>query len=219
MANYQLTVEPRTETGKSYARKLRADQKIPAIIYGSGNPAVNIEVTMREAERALAASGSLINLDLGGESKTVIVKDTHRDPVRGTLLHLDFHEIDLTKKLEITVPVRVIGEEARVNDGGVLTILLWELTVLCLPTEIPEAIEVDISELELEQTIMVEELEIPEGVEILEEPDEAVVRVGIPEMVLEEEDEEEEELDEDGEPIEGEEGEDAEEESDEEADE
>lgn len=218
MANYQLTVEPRTETGKSYARKLRADQMIPAIIYGSGNPAINIEVTMREAERALAASGSLINLDLGGESKTVIVKDIHRDPVRGTLLHLDFHEIDLTKKLEITVPVRVVGEEARANDGGVLTLLLWELTVLCLPTDIPESIEVDVSELELEQTIMVEELEVPEGVEILEELDEAVVRVGIPEMILEEEDDEEE-LDEDGELIEGEEGEETEAEADEETEE
>ncbi|MDI9412460.1 MAG: 50S ribosomal protein L25 [Bacillota bacterium] len=215
MANYQLTVEPRTETGKSYARKLRATQKIPAIIYGSGNPAINIEVGSRDAERALSASGSLINLDLAGDSKTVIVKDVHRDPVRGTLLHLDFHEIDLTKKLEITVPVRALGEDARVNDGGVLTLLLWEVTVSCLPTDIPEAIEVDVSELELDQTITVAELNVPAGVEILDDADEAVVKVDIPEMVLEED---EEELDEDGEAVEGEETEEEEEaEADEEA--
>lgn len=103
MANYQLTVENRTETGKSYARKLRADQKIPAVVYGSGNPAINIEVSIREAEKALASHGSLINLMLGGDSKTVIVKDIHRDPVKGGLLHLDFHEVDMSKKLEITV--------------------------------------------------------------------------------------------------------------------
>ncbi|HHU62226.1 MAG TPA: 50S ribosomal protein L25, partial [Natronincola sp.] len=132
-----------------------------------------------------------------------------------TLLHLDFHEIDLTKKLEITVPVRALGEDARVNDGGVLTLLLWEVTVSCLPTDIPEAIEVDVSELELDQTITVAELNVPAGVEILDDADEAVVKVDIPEMVLEED---EEELDEDGEAVEGEETEEEEEaEADEEA--
>jgi len=215
MANYQLTVENRTETGKSYARKLRADQKIPAVVYGSGNPAINIEVSIREAEKALASHGSLINLMLGGDSKTVIVKDIHRDPVKGGLLHLDFHEVDMSKKLEITVPIRVLGEEARPNDGGVVNTLLWEVTVSCLPTDIPEAIEVDVSALEIDQVINVGELQLPAGVEIIEDADEAVVKVDIPEMVLEED---EEELDEDGEAVEGEETEEEEEaEADEEA--
>lgn len=189
MANYQLTVESRTGTGKSYARKLRADQKIPAVVYGSGNPAVNIQVAVRDVERALAASGSLINLDLDGATKTVIVKDIHRDPVRGTLFHLDFHEIDLTKKLEITVPIRITGEDGRPSDGGVVTTLLWEVTVSCLPTEIPESITVDVADLELDEVISVAELQLPAGVEVLEEPDEAVVKVDIPELEVEEDEE------------------------------
>ena len=190
MANYQLTVENRTETGKSYARKLRADQKIPAVVYGSGNPAINIEVSIREAEKALASHGSLINLMLGGDSKTVIVKDIHRDPVKGGLLHLDFHEVDMSKKLEITVPIRVFGEEARPNDGGVVNTLLWEVTVSCLPTDIPEAIEVDVSALEIDQVINVGELQLPAGVEIIEDADEAVVKVEIPSLVIEEDEDE-----------------------------
>lgn len=201
MANYQLSVEERTQTGKSYARKLRANEKTPAVIYGSGKESTIVEVATRDMERALSAHGSLIDLSLGEAKRTVLVKDIHRDPVRGTLQHIDFHEIDLTKKLEIVVPIRVVGEEQRPNDGGVVQILLWEVEVSCLPTDIPEAIIVDVSEVELESTINVEELELPAGVEILVDADEAVVKVGIPaEIDLGEEDEE---LDE---PVEGEEG-------------
>ncbi|NLJ80742.1 MAG: 50S ribosomal protein L25 [Firmicutes bacterium] len=201
MANYQLAAEPRTETGKASARQLRAGEKIPAVLYGSGLPAANLAVLTKDAERALAvAGGGLIDLELNGESKTVIIKEIQKDPVRGDLLHLDFHEIDLTKKLEITVPIRVFGEEQRPSDGGVVTTLLWEVTVLCLPSDIPEAIEVDVSDLELDNVINVDELVLPPGVEILEEADEAVVKVDIPSLELEEEvedEEDEEEIDED----------------------
>ncbi len=180
MANYQLTVEERTQTGKSYARKLRANEKIPAVIYGSGKDSTTIEVVVREVEKAMASAGSLIDLNFGGSTRTVIVKDMHRDPVRGTLQHVDFHEVDLTKKLEIIVPIRVVGEEQRPNDGGVVQTLLWEVTVLCLPTDIPEAITVDVSAAALEDTINVEDLELPSGVEVLADADEAVAKVVIP---------------------------------------
>lgn len=194
MANYQLTVEERTQTGKSYARKLRANEKIPAVIYGSGKESTTIEVGVRDVEKALAAHGSLIDLNLKGATRTVLVKDTHRDPVRGTLQHLDFHEIDLTKKLEITVPIRVVGEDRRPNDGGVVQILLWEVEVLCLPTDIPESITVDVGEVELEETVNIEQLDLPSGVEVLLDADEAVVKVGIPAEVDLGEEEEVDEL-------------------------
>ena len=183
MGNYQLTVEERTQTGKSYARRLRANQMIPAVIYGSGNMATSIEVAVREVEKALASHGSLIDLNVGGATRTVIVKDIHRDPVRGTLQHLDFHEIDLSKKLEITVPIRVTGEDQRPSDGGVITTLLWEVEVLCLPTDIPDVIVVDVSDLGLEQSISVVDLRLPPGVEVLADADEAVVKVIIPAQV------------------------------------
>ncbi len=196
MANYQLTVERRNKIGKSHARQLRTGGRIPAVVYGSGKPAINLDVEIREAERALAAAGSLITLGLEGESKTVIVKEVHRDPVRGGLQHIDFHEIDLTKKLEISVPIRVFGEEQRASDGGVVTTLLWEVLVSCLPTDIPEMIEVDVSQMGIDDVINVEDLELPAGVEILEEPDEPVVRVGLPDLIVEEEEEVDEDLDE-----------------------
>ncbi|HBG02733.1 MAG TPA: 50S ribosomal protein L25 [Firmicutes bacterium] len=193
MANYQLTVEERTQTGKSYARQLRANEKLPAVIYGSGKGSTPIEVGVRDVEKALAAHGSLIDLNLGGTIRTVLVKDLHRDPVRGTLQHLDFHEIDLTKKLEITVPIRVVGEDLRPSDGGVVQTLLWEVEVLCLPTDIPEFIAVDVSGVQLEHTVNVEDLELPPGVEVLADLDEAVVKVGaIAEVDLGEDDELEE---------------------------
>lgn len=179
MANYQLIVEQRNETGKSYARKLRANEKIPAVIYGQGKQAVNIEAAVRDVEKALASHGSLIDLDLGGAKKTVIVKDVRRDPVRGTLQHMDFHEVDLSKKLETTVPIRVVGEEERGNDGGIVQVLLWEVAVLCLPTDIPDAIEVDVKNLALEQLISVGELQLPAGVEALTDADEAVVKINV----------------------------------------
>ncbi|NLJ75515.1 MAG: 50S ribosomal protein L25 [Firmicutes bacterium] len=190
MASYQLKVERREETGKSQVRKLRWDNMIPGIVYGSGGPALMVKADNREIEKALAASGSLINLSLGDETKTVIVKEVQRDPVRGDILHVDFHAIALDKKLEISVPVRAIGEENRPNDGGVVSTLLWEITVSCLPTDIPEAIVVDVSNLELDGVITVAELDIPEGVEVIEDPDEAVVKVDIPELIIETEEDE-----------------------------
>lgn len=202
MANYQLTVEERAQTGKGYARKLRADGKIPAVIYGSGKEATHIELAVREVERALSSSGSLIDLNLQGTTRTVIVKDIHREPVRATLQHVDFHEIDLTKKLETLVPIRVVGEDQRANDGGVVQTLLWEIEVLCLPTDIPNAIEVDVSELELDSTITLEDLVLPEGVEVIGDLDEAVLKVEIPEEVDLDEEDVDEILDEDEEPAE-----------------
>lgn len=193
MASYQLTVEKRTETGKSYARQLRRSGRIPAVVYGSGKAPVSLEVVVREMERALASAGSLINLELGGANKTVIIKDILRDPVKGDLRHIDFHEVDLTKTLQISVPIRVVGEERRVSDGGVVTTLLWEVEVSCLPTDIPEAIEVDVGDLEIDDVINVEELKLPEGVEIMEEAGEPVVKVDLPDLAVEETEEEDEE--------------------------
>src|SRR5690606_31284445 len=111
---------------------------------------------------------------------TAIVKDVHRDPVKGTLLHVDFYEVDLTKKLEVTVPIRIVGEDQRPSDGGVVETHLWELTVLCLPTDIPNAIEVDVSGLELDQGLTVGELQLPAGVEALSDADELVTKVVLP---------------------------------------
>lgn len=193
VANYQLAVEERFQTGKSYARQLRAAQKVPAVVYGPGNAPINIEVAVREVEKAMSSQGSLIELQFGGGSKTVIVKDLQRDPVRGALQHLDFHEVDLTKKLEITIPIRVVGEGERSSDGGILATLLWEIPVLCLPTDIPDALEVDVSGLGLDETFTVADLKLPQGVEVLAEAEEAIARINLPVQAKDDEADSEEE--------------------------
>lgn len=179
MANYQLTVEERTQTGKSIARKLRAAGKIPAVVYGAGE-STSIAVATREVEKALAAAGSLIDLNLAGGKKTVIVKDILKDPVRGELRHVDFQEVDLTKKLEVIVPLKLVGEEERTNDGGLVQALIWETPVLCLPTDIPDAIEVDVSGLEVGQSLTLGDLQLPEGVELVGDAEEVVVKIDLP---------------------------------------
>ncbi|HHT43796.1 MAG TPA: 50S ribosomal protein L25 [Firmicutes bacterium] len=180
MANYQLTVEERTQTGKSYARKLRAAGKTPGVVYGYGQSATQIEAETREVERAIASTGSLIDLKFADGKKTVIVKDVHRDPVKGQLWHVDFHEVDLTKKLEVTVPLRIVGEDERESDGGVVQTHLWELQVLCLPTDIPASIDVDVSSLAVDEFLTIGQLQLPEGVEALGDPEEMVVKIALP---------------------------------------
>lgn len=180
MKNFLLTVEERTGTGKSHNRKLRAEGKVPAVVYGYGQEATPLQVAERDAERMLSEPVNLVDLDLDGDITTVIVKDVHREPVKGKLLHVDFYAVDLTRKLEVTVPIRIVGEDRRPSDGGVVEQHLWEIPVLCLPTEIPNTIDVDVSELELDQGLTVGDLEFPEGVEPLGAADEFVVKMVLP---------------------------------------
>lgn len=177
MANYQLAVETRDKLGSASVRKMRRSNLIPAVIYGSGKPALPISVDLRSLEKALTTSGSLIDLAIGAEKKTVIVKDVQMEPVKGSILHVDFHEVALDRKLETVVPIRIINEDARPNDGGMVATLLWELAVTCLPADIPEAIEVDVQNLEVGSTLLVKDLSLPAGVEAVTDAEEAVVKV------------------------------------------
>ncbi len=205
MANYQLAVEPRDALGTALAKKLRRNRQIPGVVYGSGQPALPIAVELRALEKALAAGSSLIDLTVGDETKTVIVREVQYEPAKGTILHVDFYEVAMDQPIEIVVPIRIINEENRPNDGGVLTTLLWEVTVECLPRDIPEAIEVDVQNLAMGDTIAVKDLTLPEGVTIVADPEEAVVKVDAPAAAAEpaaEDEDAEAEPDEEGEPAE-----------------
>ncbi len=180
MANYQLAVEKRDKVGSSFVKKLRRKNKIPAIVYGAGKETMPITVELRALERALSESSTLIDLNIGDDTKTVLVRDVQYDPVKGNILHVDFHEVALDQKIETVVPIRIINEDQRPSDGGVVGTLLWEVTVSCLPTDIPEAIEVDVKDLELGATLLVQDLTLPEGVEVVTDPEEAVVKVDVP---------------------------------------
>jgi large subunit ribosomal protein L25 len=185
-----LTATARPRVGKQTAKQLRAAQRIPAIVYGGPGGPVAVAVPQRALVTLLRAQGggrnALVELTIEGAgdgARQVLLKATQADPVSGALLHADFQEIRLDRKLRVGVPIRVVGEAIGVKaKGGLLTQSLRELMVECLPTAIPEAVPVDVAQLDLGHAIHVRDLTAPPGVRILEEPDRAVVAVTSPMM-------------------------------------
>ena len=184
MSENAIVAEPREATGKGVARKLRAAGRIPAVVYGAGSEAQSLTVDPRELERLLHGSGAgmntLIDLAVGAQHDTVLVKELHRDPVRGQYLHADFYRVDLTKKIEVTVPVHLVGKAVGVDFGGVLDHPVREVTIECLPNQIPESLDVDVSALEVGMSIHVHEMTLPEGVDVKSDDQLAVATVVLP---------------------------------------
>ena len=184
---FDLAAEVRERAGKGPARQLRRSGRIPAVLYGQGECLLlsldPLAVTM--ILRAHAGSTALISLTVNGAQskavRTTLLRDFQEDPVTGEILHVDLFEISLTKPIRVKVPVSVVGGvPAGVKDGGLLHHNMRELLVECLPTVIPERVEVDASELVIGQGIHVRELKRIEGVKFLDEADQMVVRVAIP---------------------------------------
>lgn len=183
MAEVKLSVVKREGTGKGVARRTRAEGRVPGIVYGKGMTPVPVSVDRREFVTALqtdAGLNALLNLTLDGETVPTLAKDIQRDPVRGTLLHVDFVKVDLKQEVEVTVPVHVVGESPGVSEGGVLEQPLHEVTVRCLPQEVPESIEADISGLNIGDSLRVGALTETATFHILNDPEMAVVSILAP---------------------------------------
>jgi large subunit ribosomal protein L25 len=154
MAEVKLEVSRRESTGKGVARRSRAAGKVPGVVYGRGMDPVAIEVDRRQFIQALqtdAGMNVLLGLQIDGENITTLPRQLQRDPVRGTLLHADFVKVDLTVEVEAEIPVHLVGGEDSpgVREGGVLEHPLFTVHVRALPTDLPEAIEADVSGLEI----------------------------------------------------------------------
>lgn len=184
MAQNALSGEPRSDVGKGVARKLRAGGRIPAVVYGKGKGGEAIAVDPAELARVLQKSGSgmntLIDLSVGSRSATVLVKDLQRDPVRGRYLHADFYEVDLQKEVQVAVPLHFVGKAKGLEFGGIVEHPVRELEVACLPGAIPDAIEVDVTELMIGDSLHVREVAVPEGVRVVTDADLAVALVEQP---------------------------------------
>lgn len=201
----QLKAEPREESGKGVARRLRTDGRVPGVLYGPALETIPLSVEAHDLWQTLhteAGANVLVNLSLDGEEYLAMPREVQRDIVRGTLMHVDFLRIRRDVAIEVDVPVLLTGESKGVKEGGVVEHHLWELRLECLPTEVPESIPADISELEIGDSLPVSALVIPEGVTLLTPPEETVVSV-VPPPVLEVPEVEVEE--EEGEGVEGEE--------------
>ena len=203
MGEFALDVELRQETGKGVARKLRAAGRIPGVCYRRNAEPAAISLDPDNLKRLLRKASSGINtlFDLkvagGGDfdGREVLVKEIQRDPVSGEYLHADLFAVDITQKIHVSVPIHVIGTPAGVTMGGILDHALRELEVQCLPNAIPEEFNVDVSELEIGQSIHVRDLTIPEGIGVLSDTNLSIVSVVAPvaaeeEVVPEEEPEE-----------------------------
>jgi len=186
MGDVTFAVEARSERGKGAARKLRQRGLVPGVVYGGGREATAIALDVSGFERLLETSHGGINtlIDLAGDSavsgRTVIAKDLQREAVRGKITHVDFYEIDLKTKIEVSVPINLTGTPEGVVLGGVLDQQQREITLLCLPGGIPDEIEADVSGMELGDSLHISDLAVPANVEIHQDDALTVATVLIP---------------------------------------
>jgi large subunit ribosomal protein L25 len=179
-----VAAQSRTETGKNANRRLRASGMIPAVLYGLGRPAETLAV----APKALAAilrsghgESSLLDLEIGGTRRKVILKDFTVEPIKSQLLHADFYEVALDKPIVVRVHVELTGTPVGVKtQGGQLEFVTRELELQCLPLDIPEKIVIDVSELELGKNVRVHDVAVPKGVTFLSDPGLVIVHVVVP---------------------------------------
>lgn len=186
MATASITARPRTEVGKGAARSLRREGLVPAVIYGHGLDPLPLAVPARELERVLQTiswENTLINLQLGEHAPAaVLIREVQFHPFRPEVLHVDFMQITAGEKIEVEVPVEVVGLAPGVKNGGVLEQQLHSVRVWCDPSRIPEQIDVDVGGLEIGDSLHVSDLRLPE-IEILTEAT-TTLAVVVPPAVL-----------------------------------
>jgi large subunit ribosomal protein L25 len=168
----ELSVEPRGATGKGAVGRLRRRGLVPAILYGGGHAPLPLSVSPSELQRALhahASGGVLVGLRLPGERepRAAVVRELQFDPVRDSLLHVDFQAVRMDEEITVEVPIHVVGEAAGVKEqSGVLALLMRTIEVSCLPSLIPERVDVDVSPLRIHDVLTVADLRLPEGVRV-----------------------------------------------------
>lgn len=215
----EITAETRTELGKAASRRLRRlDSKVPAVVYGAGKEPQHITINANSINKSLEFENfysQVLSLSVDGKEQKVILKGLHRHPYKPKVMHLDFLRIKADEKLNVTIPIHFVGEEESpgLKAGGVVTHHINDLEISCLPANIPESIEVDISKMEMDDVIHLSEIKPPKNVELLaliqvtdDAHDQPVVSIHMPKI---QEEPEEVELEE-AEAAEGEEGAEAE---------
>jgi large subunit ribosomal protein L25 len=183
MAEVKLKAQKRETTGKGSARKVRSEGRVPAVLYGKNLDSVALDVDRREFVSALhtdAGMNVLLDIDVDGKRTLALTRELQRDPVRGTLLHADFVKVDRSQKVEVEVPVHLIGEAPGAKEGGVLEHPLFAVNVRCVVTNVPESIDADISRLQIGDALRVSELQVPDDTEVLNDPDTVVASVAAP---------------------------------------
>jgi large subunit ribosomal protein L25 len=197
MASANLKAEPRSTTGKGANRKMRAAGRVPAVVYGRNEDTRKLSLDAHALSRLLATvhvENTIVDLDIEGEGAVkALVREIQTHAHRDVVLHVDFYQIHAGEKVTVAIPLRFVGAAPGVKEGGMLQHTLDELEVRCLPAAIPEHFEIDITGLAIGDSVHVSAVSLPEGVELLEDPDRTVCTV-LPPTVIQEDEEEEEDV-------------------------
>jgi large subunit ribosomal protein L25 len=188
--NVDLQAKERAERGKNAARRLRASGMIPAVLYGDGDgkssplavPGKVVDYTLHHL-----GDNALYDIDLGGGTSTARIVDVQRDPVTGRLVHVDFAPVNMQERIEVTVPLHVVGESPGAEEGGVLQQVAYEVQVESLPGDIPQEITIDVSTLGMGDHLSLGDVALPAGVTLISDPEEIAVTVTAPTEITEEE--------------------------------
>lgn len=203
MEQKTLQAENRTELRSAASRRLRRAGRIPAVIYGS-HDALSISLDAHEFRRQfrVISESQIIRLTVDGTDHDVLIKDYQEDLISGDIEHIDFYEIEKGRMLRTNIAVHIEGSAIGAREGGILEHLLHSIEIECLPKDIPENLSVNVEELDIGDSLHVSDIPVPDGVKVLNSPEQVVALVGAARAEIVEEVEEEEEL-------EGEEGEEA----------
>lgn len=186
-----LTTRKRDKTGRGAARAVRRRGAVPAILYGRRQPATAVEVDAREFDRLLRDEGTTgvvrLQFDDGAEPTVALMKEIQREPLTHAVRHIDFHAVVLDEVVDVPATLAFHGHPIGAEEGGILETQMRELIVRCLPLSIPSQIDVDVSGLNIGDRIAAGDLALPEGVELVTDPDETVASLQVPAMEVEEE--------------------------------
>ncbi len=182
MENVQLRVETRQTTGKERAAQMRRAGKVPAVFYGAGRAATSLSVDAKEFRLQLLKIQGAPLLKLASSApevndKLVLLKEVQRHPVTSAFLHADFFEVDESKPLQTSIPVHIVGRAKGVTAGGTLQTMVREIAVECLPRDLPPAVEVDVTELDVNDAIRIADLSLPEQLGVQIDPQTVLVAV------------------------------------------
>lgn len=196
MAQARLKAEKRDTTGKGAARKLRGSGRIPAVLYGHGDETRSLSVDAHELEMLMQRvhiENTIVQLQIGGERAGIkaLAREVQRHPHRPVILHVDFYQIHAGEKITVEIPIRLVGQAPGVKTGGLMQHALTELEVRCLPDDIPEYLEADVSAMEIGDSLHVSDVALPAGVEAMQDADRTICSVIPPQAGVAEPGEEE----------------------------
>ena len=184
MATAQLSATARTSSGKGAARSLRRDGRLPAVIYGHSREPLSLSVPEREFVRLLervAAENTVIELSIDGSMSRTLIREIQRHPISRSVLHVDFQELVAGERVIVRIPIVLQGTAEGVrNSGGILSQVMQELECRVDPLNMPSRIEVDVTDVSIGHSIHVNEITIPEGVEVLDDPESTICVVAAP---------------------------------------